>query len=362
MLFQRTLTAVSSLFLALVGTASAQSPVVLELSYQANGTPKTCIFTTDAGVSMNAASRLTASGTFGQNCPTSQVVGNPSFTNPLAGDIPSSVTVGTNLPITWSADADTCTYDGSTFPAGVTYTNWPTTGTACNGDCANLRTLSFPASVAGAYKFKLNCSKTGNPTPLSNEANTTATTAPVGCTGPTGTSRQTVGAVCDVAGQGCRNVDMTKFENVFGYNATQPSQPNLWPGTYNLQQRPTIANNTFLALQFTVPANFATNKYGYLGIAETNFQARMSMKISTTCGDLSPSTGNPKCLLNDGGASSQMLWSTYTSGPVFTGSCALTAGQTYYLHMIHAPLQTPAQSSCGPGSCANSIQNGPGVF
>jgi len=366
MLFQRTLTTLSSLFLALVaGSVAAQSPVALELTYQAGAAPKTCIFTTDAGVSMSPSNRLVASGTFGAGCPTSVAPGTPSFSDPLTNDLAAGVTTNATLSLGWRADADRCVTDGSLFPSGVSYPTWPVSGEICNSaaTCNVPHAQTFTASANGAYKFKLSCYKEGNTTPAVSEANTVASAIPTGCPGPAGTTRQTSGTVCDVGMFACRGVDMTKFENVFGYNQNQPSQPNMWPGTYNLQQRPSITNNQFVALAFTVPANYPTNKYGYLMLAETNFQGRMSMTISSTCGDFGAT--NPisqKCILNDGGASSQMLWSTYTSGSVYNGSCHLTAGQTYYLNMIYAPIATPGSSSCAEGSCANAIQNGTGNF
>lgn len=371
MLFQRTLITISMLLVAVVaGVAAAQQPVVMQLTYTPSGasTEKTCVFTTNGNVTMNSDTSLAARGTFGQDCPTTvvQPPGTPAFRDALAGDIPTSVTTGATLSLNWRADADRCTYDGSSFP--VTLANWPTTGEACNSaaTCDVAHPQTFTASANGLYKFKLNCYKTGNATPVSSEANTTASTGSTGCQAPAGLTRQLNAQVCDAGGSACRgSVDVTKFENVFGYNAAGGA-PTTWPGRRNLQQRISISNNNFVALQYTVPAGYpsgANGKYGYFTLVDTNYFGTTTIKVSKTCGDLAPTSAiSPNCILNNAHGSGTFFWSTYTSGPDYQASCALTPGETYYMHIIHADLAAPGTSTCPLGVCSNSIQNGPGLF
>jgi hypothetical protein len=368
MLFQRPLITISTLLLAFAaGSAAAQQPVVMQLTYTPSGssTEKTCIFTTNGGVSMNSDSSLAARGSFGTDCPTSQVVqpGTPSFSNSLTGDTPASANTNATLTLTWQADADRCTYDGSSAP--MTLATWPTTGDACStaGTCNTPHTVNITASTNGQYKFKLNCYKTGNNTPVSSETTTNVSTVTTGCQGPAGTTRQTVAQVCDAGGGTCRgSVDVTKFENVYGYSATQGIVA--WPGRRNLQQRVVISNNNFVAMQFTVPSTYPTDKYGYLSTVDTNFFGTMSLKISKNCGDLAPTSNiSSHCILNNaGGGTGAMRWTTYTSGATFNESCPLVAGETYYLHILHADLNSPGTSTCPLGECRNPIQNGPGNF
>ena len=46
-----------------------------------------------------------------------------------------------------------------------------------------------------------------------------------------------------------------------------------------------MSNNNYLALEFTVPTDYSTTAYGFLGIAETWYDGRLSMTLSTKCGD-----------------------------------------------------------------------------
>ncbi|HJU39829.1 MAG TPA: hypothetical protein VJ724_09675 [Tahibacter sp.] len=352
----------------------------LELTYTPAGssTPKTCIFET-TGVALDGAN-LAATGTFGQDCPTaadsgSTPVGTPSFVDSLSGDVASTVTAGSPAKLTWRADADTCTYDGTSFPAGVaSIAGWPTSGDACTSaatcNTAHTASLTMP-STAGEYRFKLTCSKNGNPTPVSSEAVTRidATGGQGQCIAPAGLTRQTSTVVCDVDGnRECRDVvDATRFDLVFGTTTLQPNQVTPWPGRYNLQQRPLVNNNRYLALQFTVPADYRTDAYGFLGIAETWYDGRLSMTLSTACGDFGETNQiAQRCILSGPNAAShpsQLGWTTYTSGPTHDGLCPLEPGRTYYLNILYAPVADPLETTCeGFGSCQRAIQNGPGRF
>lgn len=115
-----------------------------------------------------------------------------------------------------------------------------------------------------------------------------------------------------------------------------------------------------------MPADYPSGpagNYGFFTMVDTNYSGTTTIKISKTCGDLAPtSTISPFCILNNASGSAVLFWSTFTSGPDFLGSCALTPGETYYMHVIHADLANPGVSTCPLGVCGNSIQNGPGRF
>ena len=356
----------------LLSTFSVAAQVRLRLTYTPPGstTPKTCVYDTNLLSNDPATGDLTATGAFGQDCPSAAPPGTPSFSDPLTGDVPPTVTAGAQVRLTWRADADSCRYDGSSFPNGVTFADWPASGLACNdaATCTrpNVATLTMPAT-SGEYRFKLTCSKTGNPTPVVSEVATTVVAASA-CIAPAGLTRQMRASVCDIDGTlDCRDADATRFEQVFGTTSLNPSVVLPWPGRYNLQQRPLVNNNQYLALQFTVPSDYPTANHGYLGIAETWFDGRLTMTISTACGDFGETNQiAQRCILSGPEAAShpsQLGWTTQTSGSVYQGLCPLQRGQTYYLNILYAPIATPLQTTCGgPGSCQRSIQNGPGRF
>lgn len=358
----------SSLLATGLIAAAALSPAgaqtTLKLNYNQNGI-QTCTYTTDAaGVALDPATgNLVASGTFGAGCPTTPI-NPPSFTNTIDTDIASTITVNTTQTLTWAADADSCVYDGSSFPAGVTFANWPTSGSACTGSsCNTTHTVNLVPAAVGSYTFKLTCTRSGSPTQVVSTVTTTASAVDTSCAGPSGLTRQTTGRVVHISGNVNRNnVDLTKFENVFGYQGT--ANMKLWPGVLNLQAMPTINSNQFVALKFTVPANFAINTGGYMGVAETNTQSPVTISYSTVCGDFSvPNPISVKCQIDNGGTGSQMLWGYYATGSgAYNGSCHLTPGQTYYMNIMTAPLGNPTQSSCGAASCNVNFQNGPGSF
>ena len=375
MLFRRSFSAVSVILATLfAGAAFAQT--TLKLVYtQAGGGPQTCIYTTDGNnvsLETETGALKTTGGTFGTNCPTAVPPGAPSFVDPLSTDLPSSSTTGSTVTLSWRADADSCTYDGSTFPAGVTYASWPTTGTACSSDaaCDSPHSVNLQLTANGSYKFKLTCSRSGNQTTVSSEANTVASTQSTGCVAPAGLTRQTTAMVCGNGSYAfeCRNVDITKFEQVFGYNRSAPTTPlKAWPGLRNLAQRIQINRNQYIALQFTVPSDFGTGKYGHYQLSEDNIggqQGLMSVTLSPNCGDFS--TQNPistRCLINLGGEQVSMTWGSYApTDPNYSQLCHLTPGQTYYLNVVYGSLSAPAPTTCVNTSyCDRPILNASGT-
>jgi len=345
----------------------------LQLIYTpAGGTAQTCQFDVDSnGVTLDPVTgKLVATGSFntgaGSNCPTAAVVGTPSFTNSLSGDIASAVDTGSAQTLTWAADADSCTYDGTTLAQAVA--NWPSSGSACSNAsaCGQTHTVNITIPADGSYTFKLNCYKTGNATPVVSQVSTAAATpASTGCIAPAGLTRANKITLFDGQNVQRSNVDSTKFENIWGYNTSKPSLPTLWPGNYNSQARPELPPGYYLSAQFTVPAGMAAGKYGNFSANETNPESAggWTVTISTSCGDFRAANQNPiapSCVKDSLPPSSPISWqvgTNYSSSSL----CPLTPGQTYYLNMIYAPLATPTQSYC-TGTCGNLIANGPGNF
>lgn len=338
-----------------------------------------CVITTDAnGVSLDPATGdMVATGTASGVCGSGSGGGPtaPSITNPLEGDTPATTTTGTALNLSWSADADSCTYAGSSAPSGVSFANWPTTGTVCTSaaTCATTHTVQVTPSVAGSYTFKLSCSRSGVATPATSSTATTVSNPVVstGCIAPSGIVRQVKGTVLNYSGTAARTqVDTTQFANVWGFNATTGSVTP-WPSLNGQLAELSLGGRTYVAAEFTVPSTYPTGKSGKLQFAGTNTgaaQANVSMTVSESCGDFRPGDTNPispYCVLDnvpntaDGAA---ILWTTYAPGTyAYEHSCHLTAGRKYFLNITFAPLSDPANSNC-IGICSVNIDNGPGNF
>jgi hypothetical protein len=350
--------------LLIVAAASGPTNADTTLRLRWGNPEKTCVFTTNNdNVSMDPANGdLLAKGSFASSdCPAGSVpVGDPVITNGLdASELPSPVTVGATASINWAATADSCSYANSSFP--VALAEWPTTGsgaTACSGSgaCATNHTANVTFSQTGTYTFSLVCSKTG----ASNTATSTRTVIvepPVasGCVAPGGLTRLTSGTVKYNTGAS-RITDLTLFENVFGHD--QEGGPlRLFPGTRNINQRIMIPRNNYVALKFTVPANFNSQTMGQFRLEETDPGAStMSLTISKSCGDFATTPTLPmtdKCILNGGPLNSALTWGNVG----LTARCQLQAGETYYLNIIHARLGTITTPACPGTSCGNVIQN-----
>lgn len=107
------------------------------------------------------------------------MAGNPpaSFTNRLEGDAAASVVVGGRINLNWAATASVCTYDGSSFPDGISFSEWPVTPTGgstgqiiCNSaaSCRELHDSSFTLSKTGNYHFVVTCFSIGGPAAVSS--------------------------------------------------------------------------------------------------------------------------------------------------------------------------------------------------
>lgn len=337
-----------TLLLCITATANAAE---YQLKWPSANPVNTCIFNT-----ISSAKEMVGDFT-GGNCPAVNGTPTPApvITNDL-NELPATALAGSSTLVAWAASADQCTYSNSTFPTPVPA--WPTVPyQSCNSTqtCASLHmvNVTFP-SVAGSYTFDVTC-KYNASTVLANARKTVQVTSPnpVGCIAPSGLRRHVYGKVAN-NDTSSRETDLTKYENVFGYNIVN-NELKLFPGTANLNQRLYIPSGYYVALQFTVPATMPLATYGQYRFEETQPQtspARMSYTISRQCGDFS-TTNNPTCVMNNGPPNSSLFWGY---DPSNTRLCQLTPGQTYYLNIVHAPLSNITSSYCG-GHCGNTIQN-----
>lgn len=345
------------------GSANAQTTLRLTWTPSGGGPQKVCEYTTDAnGVSMDPATgALLAAGSFsGTDCPTGTTpVSDPVITNGITtADIPTSTTTGATHSVTWTANADSCSYAGSVTPEAIA--NWPLTGNVCSNATACAQGLTVPVTIPGtigSYRFQLTCNKTGSAVIATSGLNVTVSPGGGGgdtCVNNSGISRLTFGRVQynDTSG---RDTDLTLFENVFGHNPGGESR--LFPGTVNLNQRIFIPRNQYVSLKFTVPPNFPNQTHGQFRFEETQpATLRMSFTISKTCGDFSATPTPPMtapCVMNNGPVNSTLAWGYYLGA---TNICQVLPGETYYLNIIHASLSNLTGSGC-TGTCGNTIQN-----
>ena len=107
------------LLLALAAPSTAQTPGV-ELRMKWGNQPRICVIRTDAdGVSVAGDGALEFNGTAAAtDCPGGGgTVTDPVITDDLgASELPAEVLVGASTTVHWSADADSCSYAGSSFP------------------------------------------------------------------------------------------------------------------------------------------------------------------------------------------------------------------------------------------------------
>lgn len=356
----------SALLLLLAGSSIALGAGV-ELHVKWGNPEKTCVITSTAdGVSVDPVTgNMSLTGSFAaNNCPSGGGGGvpDPVITDGLdLSELPEQVLVNSSTTVNWAADAETCTYAGSSFPASLP--NWPTSGSGAIGcstsaGCATNHSASITFSQTGTYVFKLTCTKAGAANPaVSTRTVVVNNTPPPGCIAPAGLTRLTSGTVKYNDGA-TRTADLTLFESVFGHDPNS-STLRTFPGTMNLTQRILMPKNGYVALKFTVPSNFTSATQGGYRNEETNQPDRpslVSMTISQACGDFNTTPTAPmtaKCILNRGAMSNALAW----GATGLTSRCELQAGQTYYLNILYAPLDTPTTSACSLATCSNPIQN-----
>lgn len=376
----------AALLLTIVECAQAQTTVNITMPNSS-----TCTYTTGPVTSnpvVPGQLQATASGSTGAGCGSS--AGSVSFgpASPLA---PATQTLGNGggaANLTFQAvNATQCT--GSiTGATGGTFTNGTTlcSGAACSSAVSVPAT--FPANSSqttdNVYTITATCTGAGSSQAMS-AATVTVSHIPIQVVGacqktitnsagglfssPLTGAKLSIDYLRQTNG-GLKLVDTSLFSNIFEI---------AWPGNYNDNIVISLPTNQYISAQFTTPANFfnpsqtnfPTNLYGEYSVGETQFSANYSMTISTSCGDFSAPGGGstvvPGCRVINANNSnpSFMAWTG-------SGSCMLSAGQTYYLNIINANVSnvTPtggtatstANSKCLSGVCGDPILNGPGTW
>lgn len=347
---------------AVLFAAAVFAQITIEVHWTAaDGSPKTCVITSDENGLLGSGTVLSTNGSFGPGCPagTAPPPLPPQITDGLdASELPPFGTPGATYTLTWSADADDCDYAASSFPSPVAA--WPTSGSACStaAGCAAPHVVPVIVPAPGSYTFALSCRRNGVAAPAVSQR-TILVPGGIPCTDPSGLTRISQAYVeFNYSGGVGRTTDATQFESIFGYfDETTPLRS--FPGLVNVNQRLYLPRYTYAAMRFTVPADLTPGTAGLFRFEETQPQtvpARMSMTISGECADFSTTPTAPLsagCAVSNMTAGGNLSWIVDGTAP---GFCRLERGRTYHLNVLHASLAAPLTSYCG-GTCGNVIQN-----
>lgn len=344
------------------------NPVKLQLDYDGGS----CTFVTDDGVTINnpTADTIKASGEFGAGCS----VGGGGATGPASVSVTTNHAtreVGESATITWSANADVCSYDGSTLPEAVP--QWKSSGYACtdSSSCTG-GSFSHTFNTAGVYNFKLTC----NSGP--NDSKTSTATVTVGdppsndtCVAPAGLTRDQTGTIAYSSGVNQETVDVTSWQAVYGHRTGMPDLG--WPGYFNRDVKMTIKKNHYWALKFKVGDLYpfygtwggTVGPYGTWESNATNvtYGVKWTLSISPQCGDfVRPAAPDPRraCYAEYTiTTANELLWlvADGSTNPL-AYACTLRRGQSYYLNILPAPLGDPLNNTgagCNQSSCQGNF-------
>jgi hypothetical protein len=264
-------------------------------------------------------------------------------------------------------------------PAAVSgISGWPTNFCSTAGTCNGSRTASLTGlatAPAGTYALTLTCSNTSN-APVASTAVVNVTPIVAGnCPSPVvpaGISAQTSVAMSFGYPQGTNEYigNSSDFGSMFGRAATGSSSTvvageTAWPGVSGAALWLTVNHDQYISIPF-VPAAGRIGAYKEQPNAEQQYA---SISISLCPGDFritpdpyvagTTSVLGSYCSRQGYNANSvQLYWDVVPSGT--SPICHLTAGQTYYLNIIQAPLADSTakpSSMCAAASCSSNVTN-----
>jgi len=257
--------------------------------------------------------------------------------------LPVTGNVGTSFQVSWSVtNATSCTGSADLGGSSASLPGWTDVSTATSP-------RQVTANAPGAYTLRLTCSNAAGS--VTSTPGVIAITQTGGDTCPsTPLTRMAVGTIRYPNwgnGTGTRtNVDLTQFDNIWGHlNNVDSITP--WPGVSGTQ--PAIMNwnrSQYAAAKFHVPANQSIHQYGNFGYGTYYSGPSMTLAISQTCGDFSPT--NPVCVSTHGAGESFRKW---VINP-FTNGCPLTPNTDYY---VNIKMADPNTTECGSDGVCTGI-------
>lgn len=264
--------------------------------------------------------------------------------NPIPLTAPSSAGAGSAVSITWPqmANAATCTGTGTLDGVDVPVLGDWSALTAVSNSAANARNVTIPATavVGSQLKLTLTCwNADHSASAIGTSANIGVTVAVAGCPATITTADGTrtlltsSGVSYGVYPTQRPNVNLTEWDNIWGYNNTTATQPVAWPGVGGAS--PVIRNfqrDSYIGAHFRTGAS--TSVTGHFSNPSFAAGPNQTMAISTECGDFSAHLPTPGCLIqNVPTADANLLaWKLTSNNP--TGSCNLLPNTDYYVNMM----------------------------
>ncbi len=268
-------------------------------------------------------------------------------------------TAGQTKSVSWSAsNANSCGFTATTLPSGVALNQFLSGGvSSCSnaGSCALNNSLTLNATVPGTYGVTLTCTNSSGGNATSTQSWNVSQSSSATCLSPAAGWNRVENAQIFYQSpfQNIGFQDVTQFDSIWGRNYALQGAPiqYQWPGGAQQLVMPAIGFGQYVAAKFRTP-NTAASLGHELLVDPTSFglsggngftpEARVSMTVSTKCGDFDTASQfiAPFC-------KASQLYSN-ESLPIFMNHtapfCRLQPNTDYYLNIIYAPLTSPASA------------------
>lgn len=287
-------------------------------------------------------------------------VGSPT-PNPIPLTAPATGSQGATVAITWPqmTNATSCigtgTLDGVNAPSLGDWTTLQTVSTTA----ANSRNVTVPvtAAIGSQLKLTLTCWNSDN------TASATGTTANIGVTAQVAGCPATIntadgtrtlltssGISYGVYPPQRSNVNVTEWNNIWGYNNTTATTPVPWPGVGGAS--PVLRNfgrSNYLGAHFRTTAS--TSYTGNYSIPSFASGPNVTMAISTQCGDFTDHLPTPGCIAADVATAdaNAVQWKLTSNAP--SSWCNLQPNTDYYLNMMFVDHASTVECSAGLPNC-----------
>lgn len=285
----------------------------------------------------------------------------PPTPNPLTLSAPASGNAGGIYAVTWPQMSNAASCVGTGTIGGV---NQPSLGdwtglTSVSTTAPNARNLTIPASaVAGTQlALTLKCWNADQSASVTSDVATIDIAAPVaGCPttintpdGPR-TLLVTSGISYGAYPPQRPGVNLTEWNNIWGYNNITASTPVPWPGVGG--SSPVIrsfARTSYVGAHFKTGSS--TSVLGNFSIPTFAAGPNVTMAISTQCGDFSDHLPTPGCLKTNvpTADANAVQWKLTANNP--TGSCNLQPNTDYYVNLMLTDHLSTEECAASAATC-----------
>ena len=370
-----------AIFLAIFG-APAMAQTTLDITVPGAGNP-VCSYITGPVTNETTPGHLqaTATSSSGAGCGTSS--GGTTFgpASPLA---PQTTTVASGSAVSYSFQALNATSCSGTISGGAPGSFAGGNLLCSAGTCSNKVTASAsftnPGSTSIVDTVTVTCTGSSVAQSVANVTVSGVTQPPPPGSCPKVVAGDGTAGVTSFVSQGQASVRVGGDQHTISADMSSfASVLDAFPGRMDTAYDNLPVNN-YISMQFQPPAGFFANApdgwYQKFQMGTTGDDTKMSMTISTSCGDFSDPVDAGSSVVQGcrkvGGASQTGIIFSAQLIPG-TSQCVLADNTTYYWNIINANVTgvTPtggkassyrdgAGSSCtGQGTCSVPIQNGP---